>query len=255
MAGPTPEELQRVIDRFPRPPDAERFERADDLLDGTYTALVESWYPKLDRLATAYADSEILRERVLEHVESVPTFRLSDGATPLTRNRAALLRAAETEAAVAETSIWYADLHSRLADSTENLSLFERVLHDFGYALAHVLFFGASSPAGVVRRLRLAYRSVGVRIDDTNSDGGTERTTFTCPYRNVAADQCQERWVCHEKLDRVDDGYVTYLGERGIDYQRPRGCASTEQCYSSVARDGPQQWWPKTSPASIEGRQ
>jgi len=57
-----------------------------------------------------------------------------------------------------------------------------------------------------------------------------------------------EKWVCHEKLDRVDDGYVTYLAKRGIDYQRPRGCDGSEVCYSTVVRDGPELWWPKTAP-------
>jgi hypothetical protein len=66
---------------------------------------------------------------------------------------------------------------------------------------------------------------------------------FTCPYRNVGADECGKRWVCHEKLDRVDDGYVTYLGERGIDYQRPRGCGG-EQCYSEVSTADETPLWP-----------
>jgi len=82
--------------------------------------------------------------------------------------------------------------------------------------------------ARVVRRLRLAYRSVGVSIDDTASEAGAERTTFTCPYRDVGARIYGEKWVCHEKLDRVDDGYVTYLAKRGIDYQRPPGCDGSE---------------------------
>jgi len=251
MAGPKSGELLSVVDRFPRPPDSAAFDRADALLDGTYSAIGDAWYPELQRLAAAYADGEVLRETVLEHVESVPSFRLSEGATPLTQRRESLVDAADTLESVAEVSTWYADLLALLADSRESLSLFERMLHDFGYGLAHVLFLGASSPEQVVRRLRVAYRSVGVRIDATDSESGTERTTFTCPYRNVAAGTCGKRWVCHEKLDRVDDGYVTYLEERGIDYQRPRSCAGSEQCYSSVARDGPREWWPKTSPNAI----
>ena len=137
-----------------------------------------------------------------------------------------------------------------LEDDPDELTPFERALHDFGYVVAHGLFLGASAPETVVRRLRLAYRLVGVRIDDTGSDGA-ERTTFTCPYRGLAAERCGERWVCHEKLDRVDDGYVSYLGERGIDYRRPRGCADSEQCYSTVARESPERWWPRTPPEAV----
>ncbi|WP_144900821.1 hypothetical protein [Halobellus captivus] len=253
MAGPDPDELLAVVDRFPKPPESDRFDRADDLLDGTYSAIANSWYPELQRYAAAYADGDILREAVLEHVESVPSFRLAEGATPLTRRREALVSAAETLDSVAAVSTWYEDLWSLLADTPRSLGRLERLLHGFGYAAAHVLFLGASSPDEVVRRLRWAYRTVGVRIDSTGSRAGTERTTFTCPYRNVAAGTCGNRWLCHEKLDRVDDGYVTYLGERGIDYQRPRGCADSEQCYSSVARDGPRQWWPRTPPGAVEG--
>ncbi|WP_336023187.1 hypothetical protein [Halobellus salinisoli] len=251
MTGPKPRELLAVVDRFPTPPESEQFERADELLDGTYSAIAGSWYRELQRRSAAYADGEALRESVLEHVESVPSFRLSEGATPLTQRRDALASAAETLDSVAAVSTWYADLRALLADSRGSLSPFERLLHDFGYGLAHVLFLGASSPEQVVRRLRAAYRTVGVRIDATESEDGTERTAFTCPYRNVAAGACGKRWVCHEKLDRVDDGYVTYLETRGIDYQRPRGCAGSEQCYSSVAHDGPRQWWPKTSPEEV----
>ena len=251
MAGPSPQELRRVVEQFPTPPDSEKFDRADDLLDGVYSAMARSWYPELERRVDAYADGDVLRETVLEHVESVPSFRLSDGATPLCDRRDALRRAADALDEIAAVSAWYADLRAVLSDRPEELTRFERLLHDFGYALAHGLFLGASSPEQVVRRLRVAYRSVGVRIDETGSDAGCERTTFTCPYRNVAAGRYGERWVCHEKLDRVDDGYVTYLRERGIDYQRPRGCPDSEQCYSTVARDGPRQWWPRTSPAAV----
>jgi hypothetical protein len=253
MAGPTPEKLRRVVDRFPEPPETGEFAEADDLLGGTYSRIAESWYPELRSRTAAYADGEILREDVLEHVEAIPSFRLADGAAPLPDARAALSAAADASESVAAVSSWYADLRAILIDSPETRSLLERVLHDFGYVLAYGLFLGASSPKQVVRRLRVAYRSVGVRIDDTESGPGGERTTFTCPYRNVAADRCGEKWVCHEKLDRVDDGYVTYLAERGIDYQRPRDCPGSDQCYSTVTRDRPGQWWPKTPPSAVGG--
>ena len=253
MAGPNPEALRRTVERFPTPPEDGRVVTAESQLGDTYRRLTESWYPELRRRVTAYADGDILREDVLEHVEAVPAFRLTDGAAPLPDRRAALAEAAETSDDVAAVSAWYRDLRALLIDSPDNRSLFERVLHDFGYALAHGLFLGASSPEQVVRRLRVAYRSVGVRIDDTDSGPGGERTTFTCPYRDVAAGQCGEKWVCHEKLDRVDDGYVTYLAERGIDYQRPRECPGSEQCYSTVTWDGDEQWWPKTPPSAVAG--
>ena len=253
MAGPNPDELRRVVEQFPTPPEGDRFAEVDDRLGGTYSSIAQTWYPELRRRVSAYAGGGMLREDVLEHVEAVPGFRLTDGAAPLPDRRAALAEAADAMDEVAAVSTWYRDLRALLVDSPENRSLVERVLHDFGYALAHGLFLGASSPEQVVRRLRVAYRSVGVRIDDTASGPGGERTTFTCPYRDVAASQCGEKWVCHEKLDRVDDGYVTYLAERGIDYQRPRDCATSEQCYSTVTWDGDEQWWPRTPPSAVAG--
>ena len=251
MAGPDPDELRRVVDTFPTPPDGDEFSRVDGLLGGTYDELVNDWYPGLEDQCAAYAAGDCLREDVLEHVEGVPSFRLSDGAAPLPERRRALAEADSLRDEVRETAEWYATLRSLVDDDPAGLSRLEWLLHGFGYVFAHGLFLGASSPAAVVRRLRLAYRSVGVDIDDTASEAETERTTFTCPYRNVSAGVCGEKWVCHEKLDRVDDGYVTYLAERGIDYQRPRGCDGTEQCYSTVAWDGPELWWPKTSPAAL----
>ena len=256
MAGPDPAELRRVVDAFPaaadsEPTDSGAIDRIDDLLDGTYGRLTREWYPGLGELTDSYAAGDVLREDVLEHVEAVPSFRLSDGAAPLPEKRRALAAADEAADEVTAIAGWYETLRSILDDDPDDLTPFERLLHGFGYVLAHGLFLGASSPERVVRRLRLAYRSVGVDIDETASEAGTERTTFTCPYRNVGAGLYGEKWVCHEKLDRVDDGYVTYLAERGIDYQRPRDCDGSERCYSTVARDGPELWWPKTAPAAV----
>ncbi len=253
MPPPDPKRLRRVVERFPAPPEDEAFAEVDALLDGAYGRMADSWYPELRRRVDAYADGECLRETVLTHVEAVPSFRLTDGAAPLPDRQDALVRAADTRVAVEAVSTWYRDLHGLLADSTAELTLFERLLHDLGYAVAHVLFLGASSPATVVRRLRLAYQLVGVRINDTDSVPGGERTTFTCPYRTLAADRCGPRWLCHEKLDRVDDGYVTYLAERGVDYQRPRGCPGSRHCYSTVGPASTEQWWPKTPPSAVTG--
>lgn len=252
MAEPNPETLRETVERFPTPPADDRFARADDLLDGAYGRMTGSWLPELRRLVDAYAAGEVLREAVLAHVEAVPDFRLSDGATPLSERREKLTQAAEELDEVSAVAAWYADVRDLLADSRADLTLFERALHDFGYAFAHLLFLGAGSPESVVRRLRLAYRLVGVKIDAVTAEEGHQRTTFTCPYRNVAAGRCGKRRVCHEKLDRVDDGYVTYLAERGIDYQRPRGCPGSEQCFSTVTWGGSEQWWPKTSPTAVE---
>jgi hypothetical protein len=120
--------------------------------------------------------------------------------------------------------------------------MIRRVLHHFGYALAHLLFLGAETPNTVVRRLRLAYRLVGVRIVETPSIDEVERTIFLCPYRNLGTRWFDERWLCHDILDRVDDGYVTYLRQhKDIEYQRPVSCAelayceSSEYCYSDVS--------------------
>ncbi|GAA0510076.1 hypothetical protein SAMN04488066_108118 [Halorubrum aquaticum] len=247
MAGPDPKQLRRLIDRFPQPPDDDR---ADDLLDGAYGRMAGEWYDRLYSLVDAYAGGDALREELLVHAEAVPAFRLSDGAAPLPERRRRLTEAAAELPEIAEVAVWYSDLRDLLEDDPDDLTLVERALHDFGYAVAHGLFLGVSAPETVVRRLRFAYRLVGVRIDDTASDGA-ERTTFTCPYRDLGAGRCGKRWLCHEKLDRVDDGYVTYLAERGIDYQRPRGCAGSEQCYSAVARESPERWWPKTLPAAV----
>ena len=251
MAEPNPDHLRRLVDRFPTPPADDGYARVDDLLDGTYSRMATGWLPELRTVVDDYANDDCLRETVLAHVESVPSFRLTDGAAPLTERQAALHEAADTLEAVSAVSMWYAELRARLTDSRADMTLFERLLHDFGYAFAHLLFLGARSPASVVTRLRLAYRLVGVKIDETESGDGGERTMFTCPYRNVGADRCGQRRICHEKLDRVDDGYVTYLGERGIDYQRPRGCAGSAQCYSTVGQAGVEQWWPKTPPSAV----
>ncbi|MFC3960266.1 hypothetical protein [Halovivax cerinus] len=123
--------------------------------------------------------------------------------------------------------------------------MLERALYWFGYAFAHLLFVRARTPESVVRRLRLAYRLVGVRIVETPRVDGTERTVFLCPYRNLAAGRWGSKWLCHEKLDRVDDGYVTFLRRhRDIEYDRPRSCANlayceaSAHCYSDVSATG-----------------
>lgn len=121
--------------------------------------------------------------------------------------------------------------------------MLRRALHVLGYAVAHLLFFKATTPRSVVRRLRLAYRLVGVKIVETPRVDDAERTIFLCPYRNLAANWLGQKWLCHDVLDRVDDGYVTYLHRhKDIDYQRPRGCgdlsycAESDYCYSEVSR-------------------
>lgn len=121
--------------------------------------------------------------------------------------------------------------------------MLENGLHAVGYLLAHVLFLGANTPEAVVGRLRVAYRLVGVTIVKTPRVDGAERTIFLCPYRNLATTRYGDKWVCHQKLDRVDDGYVTYLRQhKNIDYQRPRSCtdvaycAESAYCYSEVSR-------------------
>lgn len=121
--------------------------------------------------------------------------------------------------------------------------MIRRLLHAIGYLIAPVLFFGANTPTSVVRRLRIAYRLVGVRIVETPTVDGTERTIFLCPYRNLAAGRFGQKWFCHDILDRVDDGYVTYLRRhKDIDYERPRSCSNleycdeSEYCYSEVQR-------------------
>lgn len=121
--------------------------------------------------------------------------------------------------------------------------MIEKGLYFVGYAIAPVLFFGVNTPKAVVCRLRFAYRLAGVKIIETPYIDGTERTIFLCPYRNLAKTRYGEKWLCHQKLDRVDDGYVTYLRRhKDIDYQRPRSCtaldhcADSAYCYSEVAR-------------------
>lgn len=110
------------------------------------------------------------------------------------------------------------------------------LLYWFGFVASFVLFLGADSRTSVVRRLRWAYRAVGVDVRDVETADGVERTVFRCPYRNLGAGRYGRRRVCHDVLDKVDDGYVTFLGRhRGIDYDRPRACAASECCYSAVA--------------------
>ncbi len=130
--------------------------------------------------------------------------------------------------------------HSGMAPEDPPTGIVERALHAFGYVAAHVLFFGAQTPEEVVSRLRWAYQVVGVTITDTTTVDERELTVFRCPYRRLGADRFGAKWLCHEKLDRVDDGYVTYLARhRNIDYQRPRDCdaagfCESESCYSAV---------------------
>lgn len=110
------------------------------------------------------------------------------------------------------------------------------LLYAFGYLASFVLFFGTSSPEEVATRLRRAYATVGVRIQDTESVNGVERTVFRCPYRNLGADRYGQRRVCHDVLDRVDDGYATFLARRrDVDYQRPQPCGASACCHSEVA--------------------
>jgi hypothetical protein len=113
--------------------------------------------------------------------------------------------------------------------------MIRRLLHGFGYVASHVLFLGANTPSAIVRRLRVAYRLVEVRIVETPRVDAVERTIFLCPYRNLGANWFGKKWLCHDILDRVDDGYVTYLRRhKDIDYQRPRGCADLEYCSESA---------------------
>lgn len=115
--------------------------------------------------------------------------------------------------------------------------MIERILFWIGYAIAPFLFFRAKSPSSVVKRLRFAYRLVGVKIEETSTVDSTERTEFLCPYRNLLADRYGEKRVCHDKLDRVDDGYVAYLERfKDIDYQRPQSCSDSACCFSEVSR-------------------
>jgi hypothetical protein len=111
-----------------------------------------------------------------------------------------------------------------------------KLLWSFGYLAAFVLFVRAHSPEAVVGRLRWAYCRVGVDLRAAESTDGVERTIFACPYRSVGADRWGERRVCHDVLDRVDDGYVSFLARhRDIAYDRPRPCVGGDCCYSEVA--------------------
>jgi hypothetical protein len=110
-----------------------------------------------------------------------------------------------------------------------------KLLWTFGYVAAFVLFLGAHSRKAIVGRLRWAYRTVGVDLRAVESVEGVERTVFRCPYRTVGTAWWGERRLCHEVLDRVDDGYVSYLeNHRAVDYDRPRPCAGGPCCYSEV---------------------
>ena len=109
------------------------------------------------------------------------------------------------------------------------------LLYVFGYLASFVLFLNADTREAVVNRLRWAYRAVGVRIQDSETVDGVERTTFRCPYRSLGADRWGQRHACHDVLDLVDDGYVDWLARhRDIDYRRPKGCAGSACCYSEV---------------------
>lgn len=125
--------------------------------------------------------------------------------------------------------------------------MLRRILHHFGYAIAPILFLGANTPSAIAGRLRFAYQLVGVRIVETPQVDGTERTIFLCPYRNLGATWFGKKWLCHDVLDRVDDGYVTYLRRhKDVDYRRPHCCSDlpycdeSEHCYSDVSEQARQ---------------
>ncbi|MFB6254847.1 MAG: hypothetical protein ABEI06_09565 [Halobacteriaceae archaeon] len=112
--------------------------------------------------------------------------------------------------------------------------MIRRLLWAVGYIIAPVLFLGANTPEDVVRRLRFAYRLVGVSIEETGEIHATQRTIFLCPYRNIGSRWVGEKEVCHDILDRVDDGYVSYLARhKNIDYQRPQSCDNLQYCEKS----------------------
>lgn len=164
------------------------------------------------RPAVAALDSDLAEQ--LDDAQSA-------GDTGQVAARAAELLFVEEESATLDGPVWTAAA---------------TLLYWFGYVASFVLFFRARTPETVARRLRWAYRTVGVDVRDTETDDGVERTVFRCPYRSVAAGRFGQRRVCHDVLDRVDDGYVTFLERhRGLDYDRPRACAASDCCYSEVS--------------------
>lgn len=118
--------------------------------------------------------------------------------------------------------------------------MLEKFLYGFGYAISPLLFLGARTPASIMKRLRLGYRLLGVKILRKSSMlNGTERTEFLCPWRNLFASSLGKRWFCHNKIDRADDGCAAYLQKhRGIYYLRPQACENSENCYSEVSEFG-----------------
>jgi hypothetical protein len=111
----------------------------------------------------------------------------------------------------------------------------ERLLYLLGYVLAPLLFVRARDAKAVAKRLRLAYKLVGVKIIDVIATDSGERMVILCPYRNILADKYGERGFCHSKLDRVDEGYASYLRRRNIRYRVPQHWRTSEYCYSEVS--------------------
>jgi hypothetical protein len=115
-----------------------------------------------------------------------------------------------------------------------------RLLYLLGYMLAPILFIKAEAPTSVVKRLRFAYKLVGVKIIETESTDSREKTVFICPYRNLFTGRYKKREFCHSKLDQVDVGLSSYLRKhKNIKYQVPKDCSDTgrdsEYCYSEVS--------------------
>jgi SAM-dependent methyltransferase len=162
-------------------------------------------------------DDDAFDEATVERLESA----VGSGDAAAAREHAAALLFADDEATTLDGP---------------GVRLLGALLYTFGYVASFVLFFGATSRTAVVDRLRWAYRTVGVDIRDTETVDGVERTTFRCPYRNLGADRWGQRRACHDMLDLVDDGYVTWLARhRDLDYRRPRACAASQCCYSAVS--------------------
>lgn len=122
-----------------------------------------------------------------------------------------------------------------------SMRILEHLLTAIGYVIAPVLFLRAETPTAVAKRLRLAYRLVGVDIVETPTVDDRERTVFLCPYRHLGEGRWGAKWLCHQKLDRVDDGYVKYLDRhRDITYVRPQSCEQLVHvedrfCFSEVS--------------------
>ena len=115
------------------------------------------------------------------------------------------------------------------------MKLLKNYLRAFGYLIAPFLFLGANDEETIAERLRFAYKLVGVKVIKVISQNSTEIMIFLCPYRNLSITG-KPKEICHQILDKVDEGYADFLRRKNIRYSGPKSYGKTDYCFSKVSK-------------------